>query len=141
MAKKVRERAELEWLVAAGREFKISLDTLQPLYVAFLDHIFPEVEKSTPEERDQAYQRIFDYVEGLEPNAEMTVSEGVRIAHLKEKSRSDRFYVRKTMQSMGQLDYAGKQSERFVKRLTDGTKPNGNGAARDDTATPDGAAK
>jgi len=127
---KVRERAELAWLIEVAKEAKLTLDVMQPLYVQFLDHVFPMVERSTKEERDAAYARIFDWLDSLDPETEVTVSEGIRAGQLKEKSRSDRYAVRQFYKGSGLLEHSGKRSEHFVRRqLT-----NGNGAAPTDTA-------
>lgn len=125
---RVHERAILSFLVETGREFSLPLDVLQPVYLKFLDHVFPEVEKSTPQERDAAYQRIFDYVDSLERDAEMTVEQGIRIGQLKERSRSDKYWARKTMKNIAGLEYSG-ASERFVKRITNGSATATNGDA------------
>ena len=114
---KIRERHELQWLVDIGKQFELSLDKLQPVYLAFLDHIFPEIEKSTPEQREAAYQRIFDYVEGLEPNAEMTVKEAMHVGQLKEKSRSDNTWTRAQLKNNGLLQRHPTTGETFVKLI------------------------
>jgi hypothetical protein len=115
---KVRERHELQWLVDMGKQFELSLDKLQPLYLAFLDHIFPEIEKSTPDQREAAYQRIFDYVEGLEPDAEMTVKEAMRIGQLREKSKSDNWWTREKLKGIGLLQRHPKTGETFIRLIT-----------------------
>lgn len=116
---KVIVRNELKWLVDTAKEFDLTLDKLQPVYLAFLDHIFPEIEKSTPEQRETAYQRIFDYVEGLEPDAEMTVKEAMRIGQLKEQSRSDNTWTRNKLKGIGLLQRHPTTGETFVRLLVD----------------------
>jgi hypothetical protein len=116
---KVIVRNELQWLVDMGKQFELSLDKIQPLYLAFLDHVFPEIEKSTPDQRAAAYQRIFDYVEGLEPNAEMTVKEAMRIGQLIEKSRSDNWWTREeALKKIGLLQRHPKTGETFIRLIT-----------------------
>ena len=138
MGRKIQYRAESEWLMRLKEDFSgydlsrgLTLDFLQPLYVAFLDRVFPEIERSTPEEREAAYSRIFDYINGLDDEAEITVKEAVKIGQLKEKSRSDSMAARKMLANTGLLEHDKGNKERFVRRITHNDDP----APRETAAT------
>jgi len=120
MAARVRERAVFAYLNDLRERYTgqvVSADLLQSLYCDFADHFFPEVEKSTPGERQTAYDRIMDWLEGLDNEAEATVAEAKRVGGLKPKSRSDSMWVNKVPFPASGLLTHEKGQNRWVKRI------------------------
>lgn len=128
----IRERAHNAFILNLASELGVGVEVAMKAYASICDHMFPEIEKSTPEERKAAYQRIYDWVEDLEDFQEVTVADGIVHGQLKPNSRSDKRWIRQQMLAMGALEHRGKADERFVKRIANGSK-NGGAAKHDST--------
>jgi hypothetical protein len=124
MSRKVQARSEFLWFGDWMDEYGIKLDfsTASRAYDKMVEHFNPTVVRSDNDVIADAFDRIRGELDKLEEGMSVSVDDAMAYGELDPSIRSDRYKVRSFLNEVGVLEHKSPTEERWVKRLTDGSK-------------------
>lgn len=131
MTRKVRETAGITWYAGFCRKYGIGANEQEACWAEMLEYFNPEVQREDASSISALLHKLGDVFADMEPSADVEDIATLIAKHgdgISPTLRSTQHAVRKFIKENDLLEYVPASRERYVRRLTDGRKRNGNGS-------------